>query len=221
MYVPFAIVFINGAFHPTRNIHAYRMTHNTLSFPQLTITGSKWRQSCVLREGCELYLRGRNSKFLMLLGAFVKVRKATTSKFVSLSPTRKNSAPTGRIFMKFYIFGYFFRKLRRGTNLPPAFATSHEHFTQKTANTADRRRIVSRRFFWNQFHFASFAASFEEPLLPLRSSSSSSSWVSVQTLSNRLHHSFTRCSPDMSAPHNSIHLRWISMGAKCFAHKKG
>ena len=66
-----------------------------------------------------------------------------------------------------HICGIFVRvhKFRRDTNLPPAFAPIHEMFTQKTTNTGNRRRIVSRRFFWNHFHFVIFAAVFN-PLNP-------------------------------------------------------
>ena len=41
-------------------------------------------------------------------GAFVKLRKATVSYVMSVRPTAWNiSAPTGRIFMKFYISEFF------------------------------------------------------------------------------------------------------------------
>jgi hypothetical protein len=54
-----------------------------------------------------------NSRFSLFLGAFVKLRKAIVSvvmfvrPFVRLSFRMENSAPTGRIFMKFDILEFF------------------------------------------------------------------------------------------------------------------
>jgi len=45
---------------------------------------------------------------MMFLGALVKLRKATISFLMSVRPSaRNNSAPTGRIFMKFDIWALF------------------------------------------------------------------------------------------------------------------
>jgi hypothetical protein len=52
------------------------------------------------------------SSAVQFLGAFVKSRKASTSFVISVRPSVcpsawNNSAPTGRIFMKFDIRGFF------------------------------------------------------------------------------------------------------------------
>jgi len=49
-----------------------------------------------------------SQKSVVLLGAFAKVRKATVSFDMSVSPSVwNNSAHTGRISMKFYIWAFF------------------------------------------------------------------------------------------------------------------
>ena len=48
-------------------------------------------------------------EFVVVLGALTKFRTATINFFMSLSP-RNNSAPAVRIFMKFDIKRFFFRK---------------------------------------------------------------------------------------------------------------
>jgi hypothetical protein len=54
----------------------------------------------------------RNIHCLIEWGDFAKLRKATISLVMSVCPSirppeRNNSAPTGRIFMKIYICGFF------------------------------------------------------------------------------------------------------------------
>ena len=65
-------------------------------------------------------------------GAFTKLRKMTTSFVTSvrLSVCLKNAAPTGRIFMKYYIWGVFenmLRKFRYPENVTLITGTLHEN----------------------------------------------------------------------------------------------
>jgi len=67
-------------------------------------------------------LRGTNWVFThnsgRFIDAFAKLRKATISFFTSVClsvrpSVRNNSAPTGRIFMKFYMWVFFENLLRK------------------------------------------------------------------------------------------------------------
>jgi hypothetical protein len=60
----------------------------------------------------ELYLRGRISKFYMLLGAFANLRKATTSKLVSLSLHKEK---LGYNYMDFHEMFIFLGSIRKST----------------------------------------------------------------------------------------------------------
>jgi hypothetical protein len=48
--------------------------------------------------------------WVMILDAFAKLRKRLLDRQVGL-PACNNSAPTGRIFMKFYILGIFWKSV--------------------------------------------------------------------------------------------------------------
>jgi hypothetical protein len=53
--------------------------------------------------------------FILLWGTFAELKKKTAISFVSSAcPSAwNNSAPTGRIFMKFYVWGFFERLSRK------------------------------------------------------------------------------------------------------------
>ena len=91
---------------------------------------------------CEIHTKqinglcGHNVEFW---GAFAKLRKATVSFVISVRPSvhlyaRNNSAPTSRIFMKFYIWG-FVDKLSRKLEVSLKSDMNRGHFTWRSLYT--------------------------------------------------------------------------------------
>jgi hypothetical protein len=75
--------------------------------------------SSCLTENTASYLMNHTERVNTLFGkmksfldAFEKLRKMTISLVMSVRPPEWNSAPTGRIFMKFYIWVFFENQLR-------------------------------------------------------------------------------------------------------------
>jgi hypothetical protein len=69
---------------------------------------------------------------ILLLGAFEKLRKVTISLAISVCPSSgKNSTPTGRIFIKFDIRGFFFFFVEK-IQVSLKTDKNNEYFTSRT-----------------------------------------------------------------------------------------
>jgi hypothetical protein len=103
-----------------------RKRRNRQQIPLLNCKGRRW-EFCTLSMFYEV--RPFHSCY-SLLGVFAKLRKATISFVMSVRPSAWiDSAPTGRIFMRFYIWAFFenlSRKFRFHYNLPRITGILHE-----------------------------------------------------------------------------------------------
>ena len=70
--------------------------------------------------------------YCSLLGAFAELRKATRTFFMSVFAPPNSSAPTGRIYVKFGIWVFFFRKFVQKITVPLKSDKHKGHFTIKT-----------------------------------------------------------------------------------------